>query len=80
MLQSSSLLPRWVFFLQTIQFLLKSDVVTIHTETQVAEGGWVEGERGERTPFEASLLSSLDHPGICLWTKGQIELSQAQYV
>ena len=36
----------------------------IHEETQVAEGGWVEGERGERTPFEASLLSSLDHPGI----------------
>ena len=29
----------------------------------MAEGGWVEGERGERTPFEASLLSSLDHPG-----------------
>jgi len=31
---------------------------------KVAEGGWVEGERGERAPFEASLLSSLDHPGI----------------
>ena len=29
----------------------------------MVEGGWVEGERGERTPFEASLLSSLDHPG-----------------
>ena len=35
----------------------------LSTFLQVAEGGWVEGERGERTPFEASLLSSLDHPG-----------------
>ena len=46
--------------------LLKFVIAIIHEETQVAEGGWVEGERGERAPFEASLLSSLDHPGICL--------------
>lgn len=44
--------------------LLKFVIAIIHEETQVAEGGWVEGERGERAPFEASLLSSLDHPGI----------------
>ena len=43
-----------------------------HDETQVAEGGWVDGERGERTPFEASLLSSLDHPGRILITTGRI--------
>merc|ERR1719500_154510 len=34
------------------------------TAAKVPVGSWVEGERGERLPMEASLLQGLNHPGI----------------
>ena len=46
-----------------MQIFIIAQIGSHDSHLQVAEGGWVEGERGERTPFEASLLLSLDHPG-----------------
>ena len=46
-----------------MQIFIVAQIGSHDSNLQVAEGGWVEGERGERTPFEASLLLSLDHPG-----------------